>query len=90
MLQKNYLKKVTNTALQIEAYYVCCFFLSPVTGDVEHRVGYFEDGVEAEKFSKSLDALYGDKWKVPYCISSNVSYIGLKDHDLFGGGCNDN
>ena len=75
------IKEVSTKALETESYYVLCFWESPITNQIESRVGYFENGVEAEFYKNTLVKVYRDNLKLPYQIESNVSYIGT----VYGG-----
>lgn len=61
-----------NRAKKINAYYVCCFWLDPVTGCLNNRKGYFDDINEAQAFAMMLKETY-ENYEVPYYISSNAS-----------------
>ena len=61
------------TAGKADLYYVICFWASPFTGDVEYRRGYFDEINEAIKYWDYLKALYRDKFRFKYFITSNLS-----------------
>lgn len=40
---------------------VCCIWVSPMTGGLDHREGFFTDHTEAQWFADMLEDTYGPK-----------------------------
>lgn len=75
-------EKINDTANIVGLYYVVCFWTSPITNSLSHRVGYFDDVNEAIQFRNRLKSIYED-YNFPYYITSNSVHVNTIDGRLF-------
>lgn len=68
--------EIARKAQELSAWYVICFWRSPLDGKVEHRSGYFESSIEAKIFASMLERTYSEK-KLPFCIDSNIEGLRM-------------
>ena len=70
---RKYFLEVSNhcadVALKNKFFFTVCFWMSPVSEQLEHRVGYFESSMEAIMYSTMLTECYKN---MKYYIVSNA------------------
>ena len=70
---RKYFLEVSNhcadVALKNKFFFTVCFWLSPVSEQIEHRVGYFEDSMDAIMYSTMMSDCYKN---MKYYIVSNA------------------
>ena len=73
--------KIIHRAAQVGLFYVVCFWKSPIDENICHRVGYFEEVIEAEEFAKMLCKTYTN-FGYPYYIDCSIAFAGAADGGL--------
>lgn len=68
--------RVSDTAAKADLFYVICFWFSPVTENVEHRTGYFDEISEAIAFETMLEQTY-NKFNFKWHIVNNTTSVNL-------------
>lgn len=51
-------RKVEDRAQKADLYYVICFWFSPLSEQLEHRQGYFDEFSEAYNFKVNMSKQY--------------------------------
>ncbi len=74
------LDNIRKKALRADLHYIVIYWIGPISNELSHRVGYFEDVNELISFKKMLLDYY-DNGKFSYYITSDVT--GIKDGGLF-------
>lgn len=74
--------EVSTKAADINAWYVLCAFISPITKDVCFRVGYFEERHDAEQWVSTLVKRYTDLQVKHYIVSNTLDHF-LGDASAF-------
>ena len=64
--------KIADRADKADLFFVICFWQSPITNNIDHRVGYFESIGEACNFSDMLVDTY-KRYNFKFYIVSSVS-----------------
>lgn len=75
---KTKISETAEKAENINCWYVCCAYVSPLTNIVCYRVGYFEERHDAEQWITKLKMRYTEL-KVPYYIATNTVDYTLGD-----------
>lgn len=78
---KEYANQVAKKASKIQAYYVICFWMGPISNELSYRMGYFEDINEATNFIAHMKYTYTEQFDLPYYIVTNFG--NSEDGGLF-------
>lgn len=74
------LDNIRKKAVKADLHYIVIYWIGPISNELSHRVGYFEDVNELISFKKMLLEYY-DNDKFSYYMTSDVT--GIKDGGLF-------
>ena len=74
------LDNIRKKAIKADLHYIVIYWIGPISNELNHRVGYFEDVNELVSFKKILLNYY-DNGKFSYYMTSDVT--GIKDGGLF-------
>ena len=74
------LDNIRKKAIKADLHYIVIYWIGPISNELSHRVGYFEDINELVSFKKMLLDYY-DNGKFSYYMTSDVT--GIKDGSLF-------
>ena len=74
------LDNIRKKAIKADLQYIVIYWIRPISNELNHRVGYFEDVNELISFKKMLLDYY-DNGKFSYYVTSDVT--GIKDGGLF-------
>ena len=77
---RDILETIRKKAIKSDLHYVVIYWMSPISNELNHRVGYFEDYTELHNFKNMLLDYY-DNGKTSYYMTSDVT--GIKDGGLF-------
>lgn len=77
---RDILEAIRKKAIKADLHYVVIYWMGPISNELNHRVGYFEDVNELLNFKKMLLDYY-DNGKFSYYMTSDVT--GIKDGGLF-------
>lgn len=77
---KTILDKIRKKAIKADLHYIVIYWIGPISNELSHRVGYFEDVNELISFKKMLLDYY-DNGKFSYYMTSDVT--GIQDGGLF-------
>ena len=74
------LDNIRKKAIKADLHYIVIYWIGPISNELNHRVGYFEDVNELVSFKNILLSYY-DNGKFSYYMTSDVT--GIKDGGLF-------
>ena len=74
------LDNIRKKAIKADLHYIVIYWIGPISNELNHRVGYFEDVNELVSF-KNILLNYYDNGKFSYYMTSDVT--GIKDGGLF-------
>ena len=74
------LNNIRKKAIKADLHYVVIYWMGPISSELNHRVGYFEDVNELIKFKDMLLDYY-DNGKFSFYMTSDVT--GIADGGLF-------
>jgi len=77
---KTILEGIRKKAIKADLHYVVIYWIGPISNELSHRVGWFEDINELVNFKNMLLDYY-DNGKFSWYMTSDVT--GIKDGGLF-------